>query len=191
MPAQSDIGLPPVGMENRSLANLKLDDEVTGLPLESGMSLSHLLATVRNNPLLDYRSSEELPSKADVVIIGSGISGALTALNLLESPNPPRFVVILEARELCSGAIGRNAGHCKPDLWRGFSEYAERFGKSQALKVLDNERETRDALVDFVSRNNIDCDVWNGKTLDFLMDEEVVARSADNMRAFKAAGGGC
>ncbi|WWC97887.1 hypothetical protein V866_004775 [Kwoniella sp. B9012] len=189
MPAQSVIGLPPVGMENSSLSNLKLDDDVTGLPLESGMSLSHWLATVRNNPLLDYRSNEQLPSKANVVIIGSGISGALTALNLLESDNPPRSVVMLEAREMCSGATGRNAGHCKPDIWRGFSEYAERFGKSQALKVLANERETRDALVDFVSKNNIDCDVWNGKTLDVLMDEEVVARSADNMRAFKAAGG--
>ncbi|WVW79257.1 hypothetical protein I302_101224 [Kwoniella bestiolae CBS 10118] len=189
MPAQTDIGLPPVGMEHSSISDPQLDDEVTGLPLESGMSLSHWLATVRSNPLLDYRSSETLPSEADVVIIGSGISGALTAMNLLESPRPPKSVVMLEARELCSGATGRNAGHCKPDVWRGFSEYAERFGKKQALKVLANEKETRDALVDFVVKNNIDCDVWNGKTMDVLMDDEVVERSAENMRAFKAAGG--
>ena len=60
------------------------------------------------------------------------MSGAVTALKLLESANPPRSIVMLEARELwyvtfvclrvqtltvlySSGATGRNAGHCKPD----------------------------------------------------------------------------
>ena len=43
------------------------------LPLAEGMSLSHWLQGVRCNHLLDFRSSEGLPSHADVVIIGSGV----------------------------------------------------------------------------------------------------------------------
>nr|XP_018259110.1 uncharacterized protein I303_08654 [Kwoniella dejecticola CBS 10117]OBR81268.1 hypothetical protein I303_08654 [Kwoniella dejecticola CBS 10117] len=182
--SKHDIGLPPVGMENSSISNLKLDNDVLGLPIESGMSISHWLGTVRSNPLLDFRSSENLPSSVDVVIIGSGISGALTALNLLESPSPPKSVVMLEARELCSGATGRNAGHCKPDLWRGFTEYAKRFGNEQALKA-----KTKDALVNFIKQNKIECEVWDGKTMDVMMDDTMVERAAETMRAFEAAGG--
>lgn len=39
----------------------------------------------------------------------------MTAYELLNSFNPPKSIVMLEARELCSAATGRNAGHCKPD----------------------------------------------------------------------------
>ncbi|WWC73169.1 uncharacterized protein I206_107135 [Kwoniella pini CBS 10737] len=187
--SKNEVGLPPVGMENSSISNLKLIDNVLGLPIESGMSMSHWLGTVRNNPLLDLRSSEKLPASAEVVIIGSGISGALTALNLLESRTPPNSIVMLEARELCSGATGRNAGHCKPDLWRGFTEYAKRFGNDQALKILANEKETREALVKFIEDNKIQCEVWNGKTMDVMMDNTVVEKAAETMKAFKAAGG--
>ncbi|PBK78208.1 FAD/NAD(P)-binding domain-containing protein [Armillaria solidipes] len=84
-------------------------------PKQEGQSLSYWLQGVRNNPLLDHRTTDELPEEADVVIIGSGATGAITALELLSSSNPPKSVVMLEARELSSGATGRNAGHCKPN----------------------------------------------------------------------------
>lgn len=35
------------------------------------------------------------------------MSGALVAYTLLRGPDPPDSVVILEARETCSGATGR------------------------------------------------------------------------------------
>jgi glycine/D-amino acid oxidase-like deaminating enzyme len=64
------------------------------------------------------------------------ITGALCALELLQGPaNQKPTVVMLEARELCSGATGRNAGHCKPDRWRGFTKYSQAFGPEQALKA--------------------------------------------------------
>ncbi|WWC91289.1 uncharacterized protein L201_006232 [Kwoniella dendrophila CBS 6074] len=187
--ATSDGRLPPVGQEHSSTSQVQLDGEITGRPIERGMSTSHWLGTVRSNPLLDYRSSEELPSKADMIIIGSGLSGALTALSLLESSNPPKSLVMLEARELCSGAIGRNAGHCKPDIWRGFTEYSKLFGNKEALRILTNEGETRDALVEFIESNEIQCEIWNGKTMDMMMDEETANKAAENMKAFLAAGG--
>ena len=58
------------------------------------------------------RTTPNLPTDADVVIIGAGYSGASTAYHMLhENPNPPS-IVILEAREACSGATGRN-GMCR------------------------------------------------------------------------------
>ena len=63
------------------------------------------------------------------------MSGTLSALSLLESPHPPKSVVVLEAREFCSGATGRNAGHCRPDQFRGFPKFAKLHGPEQAIKV--------------------------------------------------------
>jgi hypothetical protein len=57
--------------------------------------------------MADHRSTPDLPSTADTVIIGSGITGAAVAWNLLQGPNPGT-ILMLEARQACSGATGRN-----------------------------------------------------------------------------------
>ena len=72
--------------------------------------------------LLGHRSSQDLPQHADVVIIGSGMTGASVAWHLLNQkseeqrsgPSESLDVVLLEAREVCWGATGRNGGHCQP-----------------------------------------------------------------------------
>ena len=56
--------------------------------------------------IADLRSTESLPAEADTVIIGSGITGAAVAFNLLS--NGAQDVVMVEARRACSGATGRN-----------------------------------------------------------------------------------
>ncbi|ODN72873.1 hypothetical protein L202_08300 [Cryptococcus amylolentus CBS 6039] len=160
-----------------------------GLPLAKGMSLSHWQQTTRSHPLLNERTTRVLPAEADIVVIGSGLSGALTALSLLRSDTPPASIVMLEARELCSGATGKNAGHCKPDAYRGYSEYEERFGAKEAIKILANEKRTWQAMVAFIKDNEVDCDLWTGKTMDVFMDEESTTKAAGVFQAFQEAGG--
>ncbi|KAH7310864.1 FAD dependent oxidoreductase [Stachybotrys elegans] len=63
--------------------------------------------------LLGHRTTEDLPQSADVVIVGSGITGAFAA-HCLKEIAPELNIMILEAREACSGATGRNGGHCQP-----------------------------------------------------------------------------
>lgn len=58
--------------------------------------------------IADLRTTSHLPSSADTVIIGSGITGAAVAWGLLQSNPDPGSIVMLEARQACSGATGRN-----------------------------------------------------------------------------------
>lgn len=84
----------------------------------------------RENPTVSYwqdppsymanaRTTVDLPEKADIVIVGSGITGAAIAWNLLgpeaeaergDDCAPPN-IVMLEARTACSGATGRNGAY--------------------------------------------------------------------------------
>ncbi|KAF2714472.1 FAD dependent oxidoreductase [Pleomassaria siparia CBS 279.74] len=71
-----------------------------------------------NKFLLGHRTTEELPAEADIVIVGSGITGTFAARFLAEDERAKgKSIVILEAREACWGATGRNGGHCQPLLF--------------------------------------------------------------------------
>ena len=60
--------------------------------------------------LLGHRTTAALPAEADVVIVGSGITGASVARYLSEDARAKHMsVVMLEAREACWGATGRVA----------------------------------------------------------------------------------
>ncbi|KAF1834961.1 DAO-domain-containing protein [Decorospora gaudefroyi] len=162
--------------------------ERTGFPKQGGQSLSYWLQQVRCDPLLDHRTTEELPRETDTVIIGSGITGTLVAKHHLET-FPSDKVLVLEAREFCSGATGRNAGHCKSDQWRGYEKFAKAYGQEQAIKILDNEQATWRALVAYVEENKVDCDLWVGETLDVPLDAEVAKIAREVFERYGAAGG--
>jgi len=169
-------------------ASRPLPEARTGFPKRGGQSLSYWLQQVRCDPLLDHRSTEQLPEQADTVIIGSGLSGTLIAKHHLETW-PDRSVVIVEAREFCSGATGRNAGHCKPDQWRHFAKFEKAYGQEQAIKIMNNEATTWRALVAYVRENNVDCDLWIGDTLDVPIDEEVAKVAKEMFERYKNLGG--
>lgn len=69
--------------------------------------------TIPPSPISSYGSDEDLPDYADVVVIGSGITGTSFVRTLLDEDlkanrnGPPLKVVMLEARDTCSGATAR------------------------------------------------------------------------------------
>ncbi|KAL1604907.1 hypothetical protein SLS60_004448 [Paraconiothyrium brasiliense] len=78
-----------------------------------------------NEFLIGHHTTEELPAEADIVIIGSGITGTSAARFLSEDERANgKKIVMLEAREACWGATGRNGGHCQPLLWDRGDEVA-------------------------------------------------------------------
>jgi len=82
-------------------------------PLPTPDSTASFWHTEPSPLLLGHRSTRNLPQKADVVIIGSGITGASVAHHLLNnddengSARDGLKIVMLEAREACWGATGR------------------------------------------------------------------------------------
>jgi choline dehydrogenase-like flavoprotein len=61
-----------------------------------------------NEFLLGHRTTPEIPAEADIVIIGSGITGTSVARYLVEDERAKgKSIVMLEAREACWGATGR------------------------------------------------------------------------------------
>ena len=95
--------------------------------------------------IADHRTTSHLPATSDYIIIGSGISGACIAYNLL-TKSPNSFVLLLEARQACSGATGRNGGHTKGASYRLFQDHERELGLDEAIKIArleyDNMRDT-------------------------------------------------
>lgn len=62
----------------------------------------------------EHRSTEQLPQDCDIAIIGAGFAGVATAYHLdkLYEGNGRPSIVMLEARQVCSGATGRNGVSC-------------------------------------------------------------------------------
>jgi len=77
----------------------------SGLPCPDS-SKSYWLREL-SEKLLGFRSTPELPETADIVIVGSGITGAFAAHFLKHGKAAGSSVVMLEAREACWGATGR------------------------------------------------------------------------------------
>jgi glycine/D-amino acid oxidase-like deaminating enzyme len=72
--------------------------------------------------------------ESDVVVIGGGISGVVTAYMTLTLTN--RNVVLLEARKLAYGATGHNAGQLVAAFERPIRELVKDFGKKKVIEAL-------------------------------------------------------
>lgn len=120
-----------------------------------------------------HRSTEELPEEADIVIIGAGFSGAALAHHILDgNTSPAPSIVILEARQACSGATGRNGGHLKPDVYFAIPKYIKRFGVKAAIEVADFEAKQVFLIKELVEREKIDCDFTLTRACDVILHEE-------------------
>ncbi|TAQ87162.1 hypothetical protein B7494_g4510 [Chlorociboria aeruginascens] len=125
-------------------------------------------------PMSDFKTAEQVPEYADTVIIGSGISGASVAWNLLsnsEKATEEVRVVMLEAREACSGATGRNGGHTKAASYRSFLSNVQTHGLTSAIQIARFEFKNIKAQQAFAKEHGIDCDLFTGDTVDIIYDQ--------------------
>ncbi|KAJ7247630.1 FAD dependent oxidoreductase [Mycena haematopus] len=91
------------------------------------------------SPIAQHGSSDAtlLPSRADIVIIGSGVTGAAVARTMLGfKPEGSMQIVMLEARDTCSGATGRNGGHITPPLFHDYFALKKDLGAEMAKSII-------------------------------------------------------
>ncbi|KAH8673197.1 FAD dependent oxidoreductase [Ilyonectria robusta] len=115
----------------------------------------------RANPgtLDNHRSTAQLPEECDIVVVGAGYSAAALVTHIIAQAkgNLPS-ILVLEARQLCSGATGRNGGHLKPDSYYSISRLATEYGIDAAAEVANFESANVDAVTEFIRENKVDCD---------------------------------
>lgn len=123
--------------------------------------------------IANLRTTEDLPVNQtfDYVIIGSGVTGAATALKLLER-EPELSILMLEARTAASGASGRNGGHCKTGDWKKVKSWVEAHGEDEALKVGKMEQDCTDDMANFVRTHNVSSGWQDVETADLYWTKE-------------------
>ncbi|PVH75269.1 FAD dependent oxidoreductase [Cadophora sp. DSE1049] len=93
----------------------------------------------------------DLPSEVDVVIIGSGITGAAVAYRLAQQQSHLR-VAMVEARGICSGATGRNGGHIARAEAFDIRHVADKFGVEDAIRIRRMILRNRDMMLEVIEK---------------------------------------
>ncbi|CAG8953425.1 hypothetical protein HYFRA_00010174, partial [Hymenoscyphus fraxineus] len=123
----------------------------------------------------------------DTVIVGSGISGARVAWGVLGGDEVDcgrgevgdgetgdglrKRVVMLEARQACSGATGRNGAHTKAASYRSFPSNLSLLGVDEALRIARLEYRNILAVHAFAAKHKIECESRVCDTIDIIFDE--------------------
>src|SRR5690349_5703584 len=98
--------------------------------------------------------SRAVPKGADVVIVGSGFTGTVAALNLARAG---RHVLVLDRGEPGVGASTRNAGYVGRTLKHSFGDILESEGLARAVQVYREMRQAFDCVFETVEAEGIDC----------------------------------
>jgi len=143
------------------------------------------------HPQLCDANSPKLPQTADVVIIGSGIAGAAVARSLLHERHRRNVrtdekVVVLEARQLCSGATARNGGHIKPSVYESFSRFSKLLPKDRAAALARFQLLHVKYLTELCESEGIEsAEARKVETVDFFLDDESFSKAVTDVEELK------
>lgn len=129
------------------------------------------------HPIDSHRSTTDLPSHSDVVIIGAGISGVSVAYHLSQADSADSrspSILLLEARQVCSGATGRNGGHVKVKT-TSILKVLEKHGAEAVEGFTSFVGAQIEAYKDVVERERLDCEFELRRSYDVYANEKDAA----------------
>jgi glycine/D-amino acid oxidase-like deaminating enzyme len=104
-------------------------------------------------PAGDFRH-RDLPHRADVAVVGAGLTGLSTAIHLARQGAE---VALLEANSIGWGASGRNGGMATTGLAVSFPKAVKRYGVKRATAMFHSYNDAIDTLEELVISEQIDC----------------------------------
>lgn len=124
----------------------------------------------------------EVPSTADVVIVGAGYTGLSAALELARAG---RDVVVIEAETPGFGASSRNGGMIGSGHRVSFADLEKKYGSGVAEGVMREGMQALAFTTDLIEREAIDCDYCQTGRFRCAwrpQDYETMARDAEFLR---------
>ncbi|MDA8248657.1 MAG: FAD-binding oxidoreductase [Rhodospirillales bacterium] len=123
--------------------------------------------------------------RADVAVLGGGITGCAAALALAEAG---ASVALLEAQEIGWGGSGRNGGQVIPGLKHDPSELRAMLGEAQGSALADAVGRNADLVFGLIERHGIACDAQRGGWIQAAHALPALARVQQRAREWQALG---
>lgn len=170
---------------------------MSSFPQPFRSTVSHWQATNRGlDTLYDHGRDEPLPENViDYVIIGGGMTGASLAYALSrEGVAPNAKIVLLEAKDLASGASGRNGGQVAPfsflnwaQLIKPYEEGGSNLSLQEGLDVLQLERDNLAYVAQTVKEHDWHVDFWKGEKIEVAVSDKQREKMGKAYTAWKDA----
>lgn len=95
------------------------------------------------------------PTKADVVVIGSGYTGLSAAL---QTARGSRDTVVLDAEDAGWGCSTRNGGQISTSVKPRYADLAPQYGPDLAFRIVKEGHNSLEWIAEFVAAEGIKCD---------------------------------
>ncbi|WWC63056.1 uncharacterized protein I303_105655 [Kwoniella dejecticola CBS 10117] len=153
-------------------------------------TVSHWQATNRGRKSL-YNHNKETPLPTEIidyVVVGAGMAGTTMAYHLTRpGVADGKTVAVLEAKDLASGASGRNGGHCAPYsfgsltlLTDPLSEGGAGLSIEEAIEVIDFEKRVLEYVTETIEDEKWDVDFWKGEKVEVRISEAAKTQMREN-----------
>ena len=103
-----------------------------------------------------YSNSDDVPRKADIVIVGAGYTGLSAALTLSQAG---RSVVVLDAEAIGFGASTRNGGMLGSGHKISTDQAIRQYGSKIAAQIHEEANASLAFTTNLIKENNIDCEL--------------------------------
>lgn len=145
------------------------------------MLISHWHATLDQAPLPVI----DLPTTAEVVVVGAGVVGAATALWLARAGLQP---LVVDRQGPAAGATGNNGGLLSASLAENYLAATARYGQRAARELYALSLAGQRLLVELIEQEHIVCDLRLHGNLNFAIGEAQLTIAAATVSALQADG---